>query len=294
MGSEVINYQRGLLKSSRWLSCQPGYFSPALRYREFQVPSDKNLNGRLTLLYEAGAGDGGLRIPVIPDGCVDLVFSFREGHCADVSVCGTITTFYSMELRRDDFIFGVRFLPGKFPLFRAASMDELLNRQQSLQLTDHDRAFVRLLAAAPDFEARVPLALRYLQSFCGAGDTISYKEKLIDCSMRQICASSGNLNIRLLSDELVYSPRYIEQVFKERTGFSPKSMCRLTRMHRAVLMLLWGEGGSRTEVSVECGYADLSHMNRDIHHLLGIHGGEINQRDFYAKSTSEATAVYRF
>ena len=286
-------YKKQLLSSPGFLSCQPGYFSPALNYREYHVPAADPLHSSIALLYEASARIPQLSIPVIPDGCIDVVFSFQAGACMGVSVCGTITTFYSMEFKDNDCIFGIRFLPGKFPLQWVGPIEPLLNHQQPLPILDQDQALIQQMAAA-DFETRVNLVLRHMRVFCLGCDDASYKQGIVNCSMQQICTTTGNLNIRALSDELIYSPRYIERIFKDYTGFSPKSMCRLARMHKAVLMLLWDESNSRTDISAECGYADLSHMNRDLYKLLGIHSTEINMQDFYAKSTEEAVPVYKF
>ena len=59
----------------------------------------------------------------------------------------------------------------------------------------------------------------YLSEFARSDE---YKEMLVQHTVDMICNSGGNVGIERISQELVYSPRYVERVFKEYTGFSPK------------------------------------------------------------------------
>lgn len=110
-----------------------------------------------------------------------------------------------------------------------------------------------------------------------------------------ICNNGGNVGIERISQELVYSPRYVERVFKEYTGFSPKKMCRMVRAHKALLMLLCSKELSKTMISLECGYSDLSHMNRELKSILGVTPQMLGrEEDFYLCGTKASQTVYNF
>ena len=71
-------------------------------------------------------------------------------------------------------------------------------------------------------------------------------------------------------------------------------MGRLVRAHRAVMMLLWSGQYSKTDISMACGYSDLSHMNRGIKRIMGISTGAVNNVDFYNEDIKHIHIVYNF
>lgn len=283
-------YKKLILESPRYLSCQPGYFTEKLNYREVYVSKENSLYDVISMFYEASAYDAEISIPVIPDGCVDLVVSFKEGEFVGISVCGTISTMYSMRVSNSDYIFGMRFTPGKFTE-GFTDIEEIIDNQKDMRILSAENTFIKELAASSDFSERVKAACRYVEK-------ISFQKKsknfLVRCAMDYICESGGNVSINKLSQELIYSTKHIEEIFKEYTGFTPKYMGRLVRAHRAVMMLLWSGQYSKTDISMACGYSDLSHMNREIKRIMGISTGAVNNVDFYNEDIKHIHIVYNF
>ena len=285
-------YKNCILNGSRYLCCQPGYFADSLEYREFYVPESHAAYDVVSMFYEATLKSSESSILVIPDGCIDVVVSFRENQCAGISLCGTISTSYSMDIKDSDYIFGMRFMPGKFPIALASdNIRDFMDNQENFTMFDREWKFIERLINAGNFYERIEAAAAYINKIC---DSAGYKEKVVHYAMDSICRSSGNVSIKALSNELIYSPKYIENIFKEYTGFTPKNMCRLARAHKAAMMLLWGRASTKTMVSMECGYSDLSHMNRDLKNILGINSGKINEHDFYHRDVRAAETVYTF
>lgn len=282
-------YKRSLLSSNLYLCCQPGYYSYGLDYREIYVTPKSYLYGTVSMYYELKLIDPDTSLFVIPDGCIDIVLSFKEGVCEKICVCGTISSIYSMEIEDCDYIFGMRFLPGKFPLNIMDDIEEHLDSQETIKNLSAEDKFLWQMTVSNDFLEKIRIANEYIINKCGP---VQYKEKMVEYAMDCIYKSNGNISIKALSKELVYSQRYIERVFKEYTGFSPKNMCKIVRAHKAALMLLWEKDKSRTEISMDCGYADLSHMNRELKKVMGR--DVFTKESFYRGKRPKLDIVYKF
>ena len=280
-----------MLNSMLYLCCQPGYFTEGLDYREAYVPKSSSLYGTVSMFYEISSVKADTSFFVIPDGCVDMVVSFSEGSCRSVSVCGTISNLYTMELTDCDYIFGMRFMPGKFPLNMIGDIEEYIDEQKNIGIYSREQAVITGLVKSADFYERINCAAAYIAS---VSETAGYKEKVVEYAMERICGTTGNISIKALSNEMVYSQRYIERIFKEYTGFTPKNMCKIVRAHKALMMLLWDKKASRTDVSMDCGYSDLSHMNRELKNVMGINSDMINFKDFYSNDAGSIATVYKF
>lgn len=284
-------YKDSLLNSTLYLCCQPGYFSQALDYKEAYVQPDSGLYGTISMFYEVSTKEMNAKCFVIPDGCIDVVVAFTGGVCNGISICGTISSLYSTEITNCDYIFGMRFMPGKFPVKLIGDMEDYIDNQKELKIYSPEAEYLMEMSRAGNFYERIKLSADYFGRKC---DLPGYKEKMVEYAMRYICTSNGNVSIKTLSNELVYSQRYIERVFKEYTGFTPKNMCRIVRAHKAAMHLLWHPEKSKTDISMDCGYADLSHMNRELKNVMGVNADIFRSENFYKKQIEIVDTVYRF
>jgi predicted enzyme related to lactoylglutathione lyase len=75
---------------------------------------------------------------VLPDGCVDILFSARRGVALELSIVGLMTSRKPVQVLPDQFFFGVRFRPG----MAAAFIPE------AAQLTDRIEPFENIMGAA--------------------------------------------------------------------------------------------------------------------------------------------------
>ena len=210
---------------SKSLCCQPGYYSDELHYREVYLTQCDPAHRIVSMCYEAFPKKSRVSIPVIPDGCVDVVLAFSNDFCQGISVCGTISTLYAMDFQESDYIFGMRFLPGKFPPELMGDISSFMDEQHDLALHVREWKFIDAMRQSANFYERVALAREYLSEFARSDE---YKEF------------------------------------------------------------------SKTMISLECGYADLSHMNRELKSVLGVTPKMIGREDFYLGSTKASQTVYNF
>ncbi|GIH62101.1 helix-turn-helix transcriptional regulator [Microbispora siamensis] len=78
----------------------------------------------------------------------------------------------------------------------------------------------------------------------------------------------GRLTIGALADELGVSRRYLELGFRRSVGLSPKTVARIARFQRAVDLLR--RPSATLGQAVACGYADQSHLTREIRAMAGM------------------------
>jgi len=101
-----------------------------------------------------------------------------------------------------------------------------------------------------------------------------------------ILSCAGNTTLKKLSEDIYYSERQLNRIFKQHVGVSAKSFARLIRINNA-FRLLKRPGNSLTFVSDVTGFHDLSHFIRDFKMVCGVTPQEYrkNMSAFYNNTT---------
>lgn len=82
--------------------------------------------------------------------------------------------------------------------------------------------------------------------------------------------SDGKIKVSELQENTGYSKRYINKVFIEEMGFSPKTFCKIIQFQRALEFLNYGAPEKMTDAAVKLGYYDQSQFIRDFTKYAGI------------------------
>jgi AraC-like DNA-binding protein len=85
---------------------------------------------------------------------------------------------------------------------------------------------------------------------------------------RRIAASRGDIRVERLAAELGWSRKRLWSRFRAQLGLTPKRAARLVRFDHAVHRLVAGDDVAR--VAADGGYADQSHLHRDVRDLTGL------------------------
>jgi len=109
----------------------------------------------------------------------------------------------------------------------------------------------------------------------------AYHPQLI-LTLQNIVGCAGNIAVKRLSDDIHYSERQLNRIFKQHVGVSAKSFSRLIRINGA-FRLLKKPTSSLTLISDIMGFYDLSHFIHDFRSVCGITPQEYrnNMSDFY-------------
>jgi AraC-like DNA-binding protein len=206
---------------------------------------------------------------VLPTGTVELVINLRDRTVGgfDAVVSGPHSRFFVLDTSRPASIVGVHFKPsGAFPFF-ALPVDELRNRHVPLDVLWGGRAgeLRERLLATEGAEARLLLLERLLLS-------LLHRSMSRHAAVGHALAAFGRGPRRIADvvDETGLSPRRFIRLFSDEVGLTPKSFCRIRRFQRTVALLHRAQAVDWSDMAIDCGYFDQSHMIHDFQDFAGL------------------------
>ena len=188
-------------------------------------------------------------IQVVPDGCIDMSFEYVDGQIQGY-VCGTVLSIqeYEWETCRD--VFAVRFMPGMQPAMIHMNMRELVGKKIPLELALTNSSLLDLLENETDFFQRIRIFLQEFTKEENKKERPYGKKELLMAVKQMVYESDGKIRISELQDQTGYSERYINKVFLEEMGFSPKVFCKIIQFQRALEFLNYGAPDNMTDAAV--------------------------------------------
>lgn len=231
-------------------------------YREYAV--SPALAPFVACYWSRDAGGAGYdRYPVVPDGCIDLLYFASAGL---LSVVGAMRETLWVDDRGPSQFVGVRFKAGGAVPFL---------RERADRLTD------RLIAADQIFGRDGDVLRRRLaERLCVADQVWTFERFLLErlgmaeqrLDRRVAWASTQlamrpRLRVESLAEELGLSRQYLRRLFVEHTGLSPKTFGRVGRLRRLLAVLR--DGTPAVDAALEAGYADQAHMVHEFRALVG-------------------------
>ncbi len=189
-------------------------------------------------------------IVTIPDGCIDIQFLWRNNIC-EAYVCGSFLEGEVSHVSTCEKCFGVKFEPGVVPDFLASNMEDIVGHRYRLD------NYLNLECILGRLEQSAPLSVKretFLRSF-----HLNYAKPhdITKYVIKTVGKTYGFLSVSELIDELGYSHRYTDRVFKSYLGMSIKKYADIIRLQQAIDMLKAGEDDS---VYSKLGYYDQAHF----------------------------------
>lgn len=133
------------------------------------------------------------------------------------------------------------------------------------------------LAEASSWEERFRLTGRTLDRRRAAGSPI---DRELAWAWDRILRDGGRGRIDELANELGWSRKRLWSRFQMQLGMAPKRAAGLVRFDHAAHRLVAGEGPSHA--AAESGYADQSHLHRDVMAFCGVTPVELAREPFLA------------
>jgi methylphosphotriester-DNA--protein-cysteine methyltransferase len=229
-------------------------------YREHRV--ERALRHWVECAWTREGPDGHGRI--VPDGCMDLIFSDRRGLVA----VGPNTTAFLAPLRSEDAIVGVRLHPGAAPpLFgvRAPALRDARVPAATLW-GDAAKRLEERVAQAETAAERAQLLIAFLSSRATAEPDPLVRAAAKRLEVRRVAA---------VAEELAVSERHLRRLVSAHVGYGPKLLARVLRLRRALARVR--EGADLAEVAFQAGYADQAHFSNDCRELAGVPPGRFLQ-----------------
>ncbi len=207
-------------------------------------------------------------IRVLPDGGVDLLFSFGAAGCW-AEVIGAKSRALLVHDREPLEKIAVHLRPGAFGRLFRISAWELRDRAAPLEALwpGADSGLLRCLRDANDWDARREILegeLARARDPAGPAGSAT----LVDRAVARLTRSGGTAPVGSIAAGLGIDVRTLERAFREYVGIGPKLFARIVRFRRARRALR--NGGRAAEVAARAGFADQSHMVREFRVLAGV------------------------
>lgn len=222
-------------------------------YRERAAPA------RLTGLVECGwtdefpAGRPPATVHVLPDGCMDLVWTGAE-----LLVAGPDTAPHPYRALAGLPMAGLRFAPGRLPGLLGVPADALLD--QRVPLAELCPAPARAGLALLEHGAPPPEVLSLLAGRLAAAPA----EPAVTAVLRHARAGHSAADT---ADALGWTTRSLHRHCRSWFGYGPAVLRRVLRFRDALALLR--AGVPPAEAAARAGYADQPHLSREMRALAG-------------------------
>ncbi|WP_245720934.1 helix-turn-helix transcriptional regulator [Nocardia pseudovaccinii] len=208
---------------------------------------------------------GAAAVPVLPDGCMDLLWSNGR-----LLVAGPDTRAYMADGVTGTRWVGIRFAPGSAPALLGVPAHEL--RDKRVELADlwpaaaARRLAEKVGAAADQTAALEALAMRR-----------AYDTEPPDPVLRRIVdALDAGWSVAATAEAAGLGARMLHRRSLVAFGYGPKTLARILRLQRALAVAR--SGVPLADTAFRTGFADQAHLARDVRELAGMPLSELLTR----------------
>lgn len=201
---------------------------------------------------------------VLPDGCIDVIWN--DGV---LFVAGPDTQAQLFSGVPGSGLVGLRFAPGFGPLVVGSPAHHLLNLRVPLDAVwpsaDARTAVDRLHSCGDPGAVLEDLALERRAGADDGPNLVAHVAGL----------ARGGVPVASIADAVGLSGRQLQRRCVDAFGYGAKTLARILRMNRAVALAR--RGAPFADVAVRSGYADQSHLARDVKELAGVPLGRLTR-----------------
>lgn len=201
---------------------------------------------------------------IIPDGCIDLLFS--EGQ---LSIAGPDTESVELEVVPNRAIVGVRFRAGQAPAVLGVPASELLDQRLDAREVLGSRISALSDALSSAASQRAAAALLE-QAVAGWLREAAPADPLVARAIVGLEAPRADWSVTTLAEELGVSERQLRRRFLHAVGYGPKLLERVLRLRRFIRAASSSQAGGLAALAAEAGYADQPHLTRECRDLTAL------------------------
>lgn len=189
---------------------------------------------------------------ILPDGCVDIIIDLHTGRAR---VIGAMTKSVISPSRDASFL-SVRFKPGAAARFLGVPVHELTDQSTEL----------RALGRFDELERA-----RNIDDFSAA--LLKRAEERTPRIEHAVNALKNGRSTSSVARELGWSRQHLRRVFQAHVGLSPKQFACVARMQQSLIFMQ--NDVSLAQTAADLGYADQSHLARELKLLTGATATEL-------------------
>jgi AraC-like DNA-binding protein len=217
----------------------------------------------------------------IPDGCIDVIFDTTSEDAA-ARAAGTVLTGTRILMEQGHTYFGIRFEPGVMPVFLNGTFRELIEADINLSDCTKEKDLAKIIRELTSFRERADYFTLYYRNAIGITSTnkasCSANAALFSAIRNRIQARKGQLRIKELENFTGYSSRYIDKVFKDYAGMSPKTFAQIIRFQSTIDHLDHDNLIPLSDLAASGGYYDQPQFIRDFRKFTGTTPKEYRRR----------------
>ena len=182
-------------------------------------------------------------ITTVPDSCVDMLFEYGENGMTAYAIGSPIKAL-DVEWQGEKEDFGGRFMPGSMPVGLNVTLRDLVDCRFYLEdiLLDNNGTFVSGMKKKKTFKDRINYFLEEYTKLEMRQEKPFGKMEIL-MAVKELAYNSGGLmRISEMADTVGYTERYINKIFIEQMGFSPKVFCKIIQFQRSLeflIMAMW-------------------------------------------------------
>ncbi|OUQ67616.1 hypothetical protein B5E53_08325 [Eubacterium sp. An11] len=262
---------RKLYKNSQkeFAPYQP-YLEHNRNYKSYIPATNSLLSNIVWEVYQVDDFDDSKSL-ALPDLCADIMAFYTEerAYCYIMSASITMQQMKKLDFfSRVKSIFGIRMRTGMLGNIFRCDIKDVGNTQ--IALADafwNGKEFEEKLAFADQFSDRWKIISDYLEKqFLLKKDENNIVLYIVD----RIISGQGQVSVCELEEQTGYSGRYLRKIMKDNLGISIKQLCEVTQFQWMCNCYKKNKGEILlSDLALQAGYYDQSHMNRCCRKLTG-------------------------
>jgi len=212
---------------------------------------------------------------VFPSGCVEVIFNLGTGKwqtavgddfvtTPPIELWGQIIRPLPIKSIGKNTMLGIRFYPHGAAYFLNDNVGEFNNQVlnfSELYGNTVDTLYAKLLETTT-WNKRIELVEGFLLHKLSLSERKLNKVAMVNNVMNEIVQEDFFDNIENVASRYGISSRYLQKLFLQHTGLTPKLYCKINRFQNSMLLVAKSDM-SLTAIAYECGYFDQSHFIRE-------------------------------
>ena len=252
-----------------------------MNYQEYK-PS-KVLETYVKCYYTLECEEGSvLEDQAFATGCIEVMFTLHgsrwqtksNGEFSDTAssgLWGQVLQPLSFSVSGRSIVFGIRFFPSSAAFLMRENIDQFNNGVIDLEgvLGNPVRDLYAKLQEAKSVHQQIEWVDAYLINKLKSHPKTIEKIDLVQQVMSELTHKDFFDNIDNVASRHGITSRYLQKVFVQHTGLTPKLLTRINRFQNSLVLM--GKGDlPLTAVAYECGYFDQSHFVREFKSFTGL------------------------
>jgi AraC-like DNA-binding protein len=206
---------------------------------------------------------------ILPDGCVDIIFSFdRAKDTSYAGIIGTMTTFLNVSYPNSTQMFSIRFRSMGITAFTRVPVEEFTDK--NVELSSVETLFCKsFYETLPDIQSTEEIIKHTDDYLISRLPHLYQYDRQIIRAIDLIYLAKGQLSLSETASEVCLCQRHFERKFKSAIGVSPKTFARIIRFRNTLRYLRDYPNKDLSSIAIECGYYDHTHLIKDFRILSG-------------------------